>query len=64
MSRALRADWVEFAATGEPGWDPYAPPGRTTRVYDATATVGPYLEERSRRIWSTHRFGTLDLLSG
>ncbi|GEM32090.1 carboxylic ester hydrolase [Nocardia neocaledoniensis NBRC 108232] len=64
VSRALRADWVEFATTGEPGWDPYTPQGRSTQIYDATATVSPYPEERSRRIWSAHRFGTLDLLSG
>jgi len=48
-------------ATGDPGWAPYDPLTRSTRVYDAEPSTQPYPEERSRRIWHTHRFGTLDL---
>lgn len=56
----MRGDWVNFAADGSPGWAPYDPRNRSTRVYDAQATTQSYPEEASRRIWSAHRFGTLD----
>jgi para-nitrobenzyl esterase len=62
LSRRMRTDWVTFAATGSPGWTPYDTTARSTRVYDAEPTTQPYPEERSRRIWRTHRFGVLDLL--
>ncbi|MFE9577869.1 hypothetical protein ACFYO1_15885 [Nocardia sp. NPDC006044] len=42
-------------------WPPYDPGTRFTRVYTAEPTTRPYPEERSRQIWSTHRFGVLDL---
>jgi para-nitrobenzyl esterase len=61
LSKVMRADWLRFAATGEPGWPRYEPSVRSTRVYDAAPTVRPYPEEASRRIWAEHRFGTLDL---
>jgi para-nitrobenzyl esterase len=53
---------VNFAAAGNPGWAPYDPDTRSTRVYTAEPISQPYPEERSRRIWFTHRFDTLDLL--
>ncbi|WP_433653942.1 carboxylesterase/lipase family protein [Nocardia sp. CA-128927] len=62
VGQDMRTDWVSFATTGEPGWAPYDPVTRSTRVYTAAPTTQPYPEERSRRIWSTHRFDTLDLL--
>jgi para-nitrobenzyl esterase len=62
LSQVMRADWLRFAATGDPGWPRYEPAARSTRVYDAVATVQPYPEEASRRIWEGHRFDTLDLL--
>jgi para-nitrobenzyl esterase len=62
LSQVMRADWIRFATTGEPGWPRYRPTGRSTRVYDAEPTVRPYPEEASRRIWQEHRFNTLDLL--
>ncbi|MFF7945021.1 carboxylesterase/lipase family protein [Nocardia gamkensis] len=61
VSHRMRADWLSFATTGDPGWAPYDPDFRTTRVYDAEPTTGAYPEERSRRIWDTHLFDTLDL---
>jgi para-nitrobenzyl esterase len=61
VSRRMRADWVSFATTGNPGWAPYEPRTRTTRVYDADPTTRLYPEEPSRRIWATHRFDTLDI---
>ncbi|WP_196153991.1 carboxylesterase/lipase family protein [Nocardia bovistercoris] len=61
VGQYMRADWVQFAATGKPGWAPYDPRTRTTRVYDAEPITQPYPEDASRRIWSAHRFDTLDL---
>ncbi|PPJ35828.1 carboxylesterase [Nocardia nova] len=61
VAQHMRTDWVSFATNGNPGWAPYEPHTRTTRVYNAHPTTQPYPEEPSRRIWSTHRFDTLDL---
>ncbi|MFD8098175.1 carboxylesterase/lipase family protein [Nocardia fluminea] len=61
VAQQMRTDWVNFATTGNPGWTPYDPRARTTRVYDAEPVTQPYPEEPSRRIWSAHRFDTLDL---
>ncbi|MEV4236734.1 carboxylesterase family protein [Nocardia sp. NPDC049737] len=63
VAHHMRTDWVRFATTGKPGWAPYDPQTRTTRVYDAEPTTQPYPEETSRRIWSAHQFDTLDLTS-
>jgi para-nitrobenzyl esterase len=63
LSEVMRADWLRFAATGDPGWPRYAPAERSTRVYDAEPSVQPYPEERSRRIWQEHPFDTQDLLA-
>jgi para-nitrobenzyl esterase len=61
VSEQMRTDWVRFATTGNPGWAPYDPDRRSTRVYDANPTTQPYPEERSRHIWCAHQFDTLDL---
>lgn len=61
VSNQMRSDWVRFATTGNPGWASYDPETRSTRVYSAEPTTQPYPEERSRRIWHTHRFDALDL---
>ncbi|WP_280276937.1 carboxylesterase/lipase family protein [Nocardia wallacei] len=61
VAHAMRTDWLAFATTGNPGWTPYDPDVRATRVYAATPTTAPYPEERSRFVWATHRFDTLDL---
>ena len=63
LSELMRAEHLAFAATGDPGWGPYRPHERDTRVYDADSTVARYPEERSRRIWRDRRFGALDLTS-
>jgi para-nitrobenzyl esterase len=62
LSQVMRADWLRFATTGDPGWPRYDRAGRSTRVYDTEPTVRRYPEEASRRIWQGHRFDTLDLL--
>ena len=63
LSQVMRADWLSFASTGDPGWPRYERTARSTRVYDAEPTVQPYPEEASRQIWQEHRFDTLDLLA-
>ncbi|QIS12141.1 carboxylesterase/lipase family protein [Nocardia arthritidis] len=62
VAHRMRTDWLTFAATGDPGWAPYDPETRITRVYDTEPTTGPYPEERSRRLWDAHRFDTLALV--
>jgi para-nitrobenzyl esterase len=52
----MRAEWVAFAKTGDPGWPAYSPGSRLTRVYGEQSSVGPYPEERSMHIWDQHRF--------
>ncbi|QIS03964.1 carboxylesterase family protein [Nocardia brasiliensis] len=60
---AMRADWLAFATTGDPGWAPYDSRSRTTRVYTGVPETQPYPEEPSRRIWALHPFAPLDLRS-
>ena len=59
----MRAQWAAFAANGDPGWPPYAPGRRLTRVFDDPPDVVPYPEGASLHIWDQHRFGVLDLIS-
>ncbi|MGH3183728.1 MAG: carboxylesterase family protein, partial [Streptosporangiaceae bacterium] len=58
----MRSQWAAFAAYGDPGWPPYAPGRRTTRVFDDPPDVVPYPEEASLHLWDQHRFGVLDLI--
>jgi para-nitrobenzyl esterase len=57
----MRSHWVAFAADGDPGWPPYAPGRRTTRIFDDPPDVASYPEEASLHIWDQHRFDVLDL---
>jgi para-nitrobenzyl esterase len=57
----MRSQWAAFAADGDPGWPPYAPGRRTTRIFDDPPDVTPYPEVASLHIWDQHRFGVLDL---
>jgi len=61
LGNLMRAHWAAFAADGDPGWPPYAPGRRTTRIFDDPPGVGPYPERASLHIWDQHRFGVLDL---
>jgi para-nitrobenzyl esterase len=56
----MRSHWAAFAADGDPGWPPYAPGRRTTRIFDDPPDVAPYPEEASLHLWDQHRFGVLD----
>jgi para-nitrobenzyl esterase len=57
----MRAQWAAFAADGDPGWPPYAPGRRMTRIFDDPPDVARYPEEASLHIWDQHRFGVLEL---
>ncbi len=61
LGNLMRAEWVAFAKTGDPGWPPYSPGSRLTRVYGEQSSVGPYPEERSMHIWDQHRFDMIHL---
>jgi para-nitrobenzyl esterase len=61
VAHQMRSDWVSFATTGAPGWAPYDPHTRITRVYNAETTTEPYPEDDSRSIWAAHQFDILDL---
>jgi para-nitrobenzyl esterase len=61
LGNLMRAEWTAFAAAGDPGWPPYAPGRRLTRVYDTESTVAPYPEEPSMHIWDQRRFTALGL---
>ncbi|WP_103349963.1 carboxylesterase/lipase family protein [Amycolatopsis sp. CA-128772] len=62
LSELMRREYLAFAATGDPGWAAFEPPGRATRVYDVVSTVERYPEERSAAVWRDHRFGVVDPL--
>jgi para-nitrobenzyl esterase len=64
LGNLMREEWTAFAKTGDPGWPPYSPGRRLTRVYDDPPSVAPYPEEASMHVWDQHRLGVLDLESG
>jgi para-nitrobenzyl esterase len=57
----MRQQWAAFAADGDPGWPPYAPGRRLTRIFDDPPDVVGYPERASLHLWDQHRFGTIDL---
>jgi len=59
----MRSQWAAFAAYGDPGWPPYAPGRRLTRIFDDPPDVVRYPEEASLHIWDQYRFDVLDLRS-
>jgi para-nitrobenzyl esterase len=59
----MRSQWAAFAADGDPGWPPYAPGRRTTRIFDDPPDVAPYPEQDSMHLWDQHRFDVLGLAS-
>jgi para-nitrobenzyl esterase len=63
VGNQMREQWAAFAAAGDPGWPPYAPGRRTTRIFDDPPDITGYPEEASLHIWDQHRFGVLDLVT-
>jgi len=59
----MRRQWAAFAADGDPGWPPYAPGRRLTRIFDDPPDVTGYPEEASLHLWDQHRFGVIELVA-
>lgn len=53
LSARLRAAWINFAATGDPGWPAFTPDGAQTRVWDSPPRVEADPQRVSRAIWRT-----------
>lgn len=58
VSAQMRAAWVAFATTGDPGWPDFST--GATRLFDVAPTVTAYPERVSREIWRDPP-GVLDL---
>jgi para-nitrobenzyl esterase len=63
LGNQIREQWAAFATAGDPGWPPYAPGRRATRIFDDPPDVTRYPEEASLHLWDQHRFGVLDLIT-
>jgi para-nitrobenzyl esterase len=61
LGDTMRREWLEFAATGDPGWPAYGTEHRSTRVYDLQPDVISYPEETSMHLWERHQFDALGL---
>jgi len=61
LGNLMREQWAAFAADGDPGWPPYAPGRRLTRIFDDPPGVAGYPEEASLHLWDQHRFDVIDL---
>jgi para-nitrobenzyl esterase len=64
LGNLMRAEWVEFARTGDPGWSPYSIGRRLTRIYNENPDVVPYPEHASMHLWDQRRLGILDVAEG
>jgi para-nitrobenzyl esterase len=56
IADVMRSEYLAFAVSGDPGWPPFEPRERATRVYDVEPSVRPYPEQRSAALWRRHRF--------
>ncbi|MBF8191717.1 carboxylesterase/lipase family protein [Nonomuraea sp. K274] len=61
LSARVRAAWIAFATTGDPGWPAYEPQDRHTWVIDTEPGIRAYPEETSRELWAGHAFTALPL---
>lgn len=61
LSARVRAAWIAFATTGDPGWPAYEPHNRHTWVIDTEPGITAYPEETSRELWAGHAFDPLTL---
>ena len=61
LGNLMRAEWAEFARTGDPGWSPYSIGRRLTRIYDDQPAVTPYPGHASMHLWDQRRLGTSGL---
>ncbi|WP_405486749.1 carboxylesterase/lipase family protein [Streptomyces sp. NBC_00096] len=51
LSERLRASWISFASTGDPGWAPFTGEEPTARVWDTEPRLAVDPLRASRRIW-------------
>ncbi|MFE7757743.1 carboxylesterase/lipase family protein [Streptomyces sp. NPDC057429] len=52
LAPRVHATWIRFAATGDPGWDPYGPERRATMRVDADWTQIDDPRARERQAWA------------
>jgi para-nitrobenzyl esterase len=61
LSQLIRAEHLDFVATGDPGWTRFRTAEPWTRVYLPDPALVAYPEKRSRTLWTQLRFGVLDV---
>ena len=59
VSAHMRAAWIAFATSGDPGWPTFD--SGLVQIFDAEPLVAPYPEVESRKIWQDHTFAPLPL---
>lgn len=52
LASRVHETWIRFAATGDPGWDPYDPEHRTTMRIDTQWTQSDDPRGQERQAWS------------
>ena len=59
VSAHMRAAWIAFATSGDPGWPTFD--SGLVQIFDTEPVVAPYPEVASREIWRDHTFAPLPL---
>ena len=59
VSARMRAAWIAFATTGDPGWPTFD--SGLVQIFDNEPIVAPYPEAVSRKIWHNYSFAPLTL---
>jgi para-nitrobenzyl esterase len=59
VSARMRAAWIAFATSGDPGWPAFD--SGLVQIFDTEPSVAPYPEAESRAIWRDHTFPPLGL---
>ena len=59
VSAHMRAAWIAFATSGDPGWPTFD--SGLVQIFDTEPVVAPYPEVASRETWRDHTFAPLPL---
>ena len=59
VSARMRAAWIAFATSGDPGWPTFDT--GLVQIFDTEPVVAPYPEVESRKIWQDFGFAALDV---
>ena len=59
VSARMRAAWIAFATSGDPGWPTFD--SGLVQISDTEPVVAPYPEAESRKIWQHYSFSPLAL---